>query len=258
MKANPHTTQANTTTMNNLAPTASCTELQGPLDVATFPDTLSASVVSPGARPRIHGYDVQADLARNYSPTDLLFLALTGELPSNAASAALGIALTFLAPVSVAHAAVHAAVLARVCGTTVASTIGVAATGLAEQVRLLLDEHAELLSWLDTQRPESPESPEMPSAWIAGDATERAASARLHYAIAETGLVVAELSQTPTLDAALLIVLHRCGLRERSQLETAIVTARLPCAMAEAMQVEVADFNAYPTNLPRYRYSEQA
>jgi hypothetical protein len=241
--------------MKNLAPTASDTDLQGPLDVAAFPDTLSASVVSPGARPRIHGYDVQTDLARHYGPTDLLFLTLTGELPSDAASAALGIALTFVAPVSVAHAAVHAAVLARVCGTTVASTIGVAATGLAEQARLLLDEHAELLSWLGTQHPESPE---MPSAWIARDAEERAASERLRGAIAQTGLVVPELGQTPALDAALLIVLHRCGLKERSQLETAIVTARLPCALAEAMQVKVADFNAYPTNLPRYHYSEQA
>ena len=238
--------------MKNLAPTASSTDLQGPLDVAAFPDTLSASVVSPGARPRIHGYDVQADLARHYSPTDLLFLTLTGDLPSAEVSAALGVALSFVAPVSVAHAAVHATVLARVCGTTVASTIGVAATGLAEQARLLLDEHAELLSWLGTQ------GPTLPSAWIANDAAERAASARLNDAIAETGFALAELRQTPTLDAALLIVLHRCGLKERSQLETAIVTARLPCAMAEAMQVKVADFNAYPTNLPRYRYSEPA
>src|SRR5687767_11162001 len=123
-------------------------DLQGPLDVASFPETLSARVVTPGPRPRLHGYDVEGDLALHYSPADLLALALTGELPSPEASAAFAVALNFLAPVSVAHASVHAATIAGLCGSTTGSTIGVAAIGLAEQARVLLDEHQELLAWL--------------------------------------------------------------------------------------------------------------
>jgi hypothetical protein len=227
-------------------------QLQGPLDVATFPETLAARVITPGARPRVHGYDVEEDLARHYAPADLLFLSLTGELPSPEASIALGAALTFLAPVSVAHASVHAAVLARVCGTTVASTIGVAAIGLAEQARLLLDEHAELLTWLAAP------STDLPPGYRATSAAERTACARLSAIVSASGLAVPHLEQQPTRNAALLMVLYHCGLKERAQLEIAIVSARLPCAMAEAMQVKVAAFDQYPTNLPLYRYEDQA
>jgi hypothetical protein len=50
--------------------------------------------------------------------------------------------------------------------------------------------------------------------------------------------------------------LYACGLERRAQLEAAFVTACLPTAFAEAMEVKVADFNQYPTNLPRYSYEE--
>jgi hypothetical protein len=225
-------------------------DLQGPLDVASFPETLTARVVTPGPRPRLHGYDVEGDLARHYGPTDVLALALTGELPTPEASAALGVALTFLAPVSVAHASVHAATIARLCGTTTGSTIGVAAIGLAEQARVLLDEHAELLSWLAAPKGALPER------FRATEQADRAATARLRDALAETRLDAPALAEGPTRAAALLIVLFACGLRQRSQLEAAIVTTRLPGAVAEAMEVKVADFNLYATNLPRYQYQD--
>jgi hypothetical protein len=225
-------------------------DLQGPLDVASFPETLSARVVTPGPRPRLHGYDVETDLARHYNPSDLLVLSLTGELPSAEASAALGIALMFLAPLSVAHASVHAATLARICGTTVGSTIGVAAIGLAEQTRVLLDEHEELLAWLA-----SPNG-SFPQRFRAIDPADQTATASLREALAETRFVAPALSEGPTRSAALLIVLFGCGFTQRAQLEIAIVTARLPTAVAEAMQVKVADFSLYATNLPRYQYQE--
>jgi hypothetical protein len=225
-------------------------DLQGPLDVASFPETLSAHVVTPGPRPRLHGYDVEGDLARHYGPTDVLALALTGELPTPEASAALGVALTFLAPLSVAHASVHAATIARLCGTTTGSTIGVAAIGLAEQARVLLEEHAELIDWLAT-----PEGA-LPERYRATEQADRAGTARLRDALAQTRIDAPALAEGPTRAAALLIVLHACGLKERSQLEAAIVTARLPGAVAEAMQVKVADFNLYATNLPRYQYQD--
>jgi hypothetical protein len=225
-------------------------DLEGPLDVAQFPDTLSAHVVTPGPQPRIHGYDVEGDLARHYDPTDLLLLSLTGELPAPEASRALRVALAFVAPVSTAHASVHAAALARLCGTASVSTIGVAAIALAEQARVLLDEHADLLAWLPVQ------SGPFPERHRTADLTAQASVARLREAIAETGFSVPELAGSPKRDAALLSVLFRCGLKERAQLEAALVTARLPSTMAEAMAVKVTDFNHYPINLPRYLYRD--
>ncbi len=237
--------------MSNPSSPAPRAELQGPLDFAPFPDTLSARVVTPGPRPRLHGYDVEADLAQHYDPTDLLHLSLTGELPSRAVSAALRVALIFLGPVSAAHASVHATILARLCGTTSGSTIGVAAIALAEQARVLLDEHAELLVWL-AQREHA-----LPRRFRAEDPSDESAVRRLRDALAKTGLAVPELADGPTRDAALLIVLFSCGLKERHQLEAAIVSARLPSTVAEAMTVKVVDFNQYPINLPRYEYEVQ-
>lgn len=225
-------------------------DLEGPLDVAPFPDTLSARVVTPGPRPRLHGYDVEGDLAPHYDATDLLLLSLTGELPTPEISAAARVALAFVAPVSVAHASVHASALARLCGTATVSTVGVAAIALAEQARVLLDEHAELFTWLTAK------DGDLPQRFRASDPADRASTERLRAALAQTGLAVPELGAWPTRNAALLIVLHRCGFKERAQLETAIVTARLPSTLAEAMAVKVTDFDHYPANLPRYLYRD--
>jgi hypothetical protein len=224
--------------------------LEGPLESASFPETLTARVVTPGGLPRIHGYDVEEDLARHYGPTDVLFLSLTGELPTAAAAAALNVALTFVAPVSVAHASTHAAVLARLCGSTVSSVIGIAAIALAEQARVLLDEHLELLAWLATP------GSELPPLHRARDAADSASVHRLRLALEPTGLRVPELALGPSRNAAVLLVLAACGLRRREQLECAIVSARLPAAFAEALATKVVDFAHYPINLPRYRYEE--
>lgn len=225
-------------------------ELEGPLESAVFPDTLTARVVTPGARPRLHGYDVEGDLARHYGFSDVLYLSLAGELPAPAVSRAFEVALAFLAPVSVAHASVHAAALARLCGTTSSSTIGVAAIGLAEQARVHLEEHSELLEWLASGRAE------LPVRFASAENTERASVGRLREALASTGFEVPWLAAFPTRAAALLIVLFACGLTRREQLEAAFVAARLPSAVAEALAEKVVDFSHYPTNLPRYRYEE--
>ncbi|HTQ03247.1 MAG TPA: hypothetical protein VMI54_05300 [Polyangiaceae bacterium] len=236
--------------MPPVAPLDPTFELEGPLESATFPETLSARVVTPGDAPRLHGYDVEGDLARHYDPTDILFLSLTGELPPPEISAALRIALTFLAPVSIAHASVHAATLARLCGTTTSSTLGIAAIGLAEQARVLLDEHADLLAWL--ARPQG--AP--PEAYRAVNPDQRASGERLRRALVTAGLAVPDFVAGLKRDAALLCVLFRCGLTRVEQLEAAIVSARLPSAFAEALTETVVDFAHYPIKLPDYRYRE--
>jgi hypothetical protein len=132
----------------------------------------------------------------------------------------------------------------------VSSVIGIAAIALAEQARVLLDEHLELLAWLATP------GSELPPLHRARDAADSASVHRLRLALEPTGLRVPELALGPSRNAAVLLVLAACGLRRREQLECAIVSARLPAAFAEALATKVVDFAHYPINLPRYRYEE--
>src|SRR5581483_9322042 len=85
----------------------------GPIDVGLWASQLTARVVEAGGAPRIFGYDVQAGLARHYSFGEVVLLCLSGEVPPREVGRAFEIALSFLAPVSVAEAPVHAAGLAH-------------------------------------------------------------------------------------------------------------------------------------------------
>ena len=226
-------------------------ELDGPLESgAAFPARLTARVVTPGERPRVHGYDVEGDLARHYQPSDLLFLMLMGELPSAPASRAFAVALMFLTPVSVAHASTHAAVVGRLCGTPAGSGFGVAAIGAAEHARSLLDEHAELFPWLRAQRGPLPER------FRAQTEADSAAVERLARALEPTELAVPGLAERPSREAALLMVLFAVGFKRRERLEAAIMLARLPSGIAEALAERPTNFGNYPINLPRYAYTE--
>lgn len=228
----------------------SCNPLSGPLEAATFPEQLTARVVTPGARPRIAGYDVESDLARHYAFSDVLFLSLAGELPSSVESVAFGVALGFLAPVSIAHASTHGASLARLCGAVTSSIIGVGCIGLAEQGRVLVHDHRDLLAWLEHK-----DGP-LPPRFRAQDEADRASVARLAEALSPTGFEGIDLSLDPSRAAALLMVLYALGLTRPAQLEAAVVCARLPTTIAEALATKTTSFNHYPMNLPRYEYEE--
>lgn len=222
----------------------------GPLELGSFPNQLMARVVTPGPYPCLHGYDIESDLTMHYSPTEVAYLALTGELPQPEVAAALEAILVFASAISIAHAATHAAVLARLCGAPSTSILGIAAVGLAEQVKWLLDDHEDLLAWLlkptDT----------FPSTYCSSDETDHVAVENLRAALVSVGLHVPTLNELPTRNAALLAALHRCGLVARHQLEAVVVWARLPIVMAEAMQEQAGNFKEYPVNLPHYRYQE--
>jgi hypothetical protein len=228
----------------------SAAQFNGPLEAGQFPEKLTARVVTSGPVPRVHGYDVESDLAHHYGATDLLLLSLTGELPAPPVRAAFEVAWLFLAPVSVAHAGPHASVLARLCGATASSTVAVAAIGLAEQARALLAEHDELLNSL---RSGAATLPERYQSFVTD---EREAVERLRLALRRTGLSVPALQQSPTRDAALLSVLFACGLRQPEQLQAVVVLARMPSALAEGFAERATNFANYPINLPPYVYEE--
>lgn len=222
----------------------------GPLEAAPFPEQLKARVVTPGANPRLRGYDVEADLAAHYTGSELTLLSLTGELPSEEALAMFEVASAFLAPVSVAHASTHAAVLARLCGATTSTTIGTAAIGLAEQARALLDEHEGLLRWLTEP------TDELPAPFRATGPEDAASVERLRTVLSKRGLTVPSLDRGPTRTAALLMLLHAAGLRGRQRIEVAVVLSRMPIVIAEALAERPTNFGNYPMNLPRFSYEE--
>lgn len=221
----------------------------GPLDELPFPSQLTARVVDPVSR-AIHGYDPERDLARHYRFTDSAFLALTGELPGDAASGGLDLALTFLAPTSVAEAPGHAAVLARVCAADLGATLAVASTALAEQARHVVESHAPWIAWL------SESGGQAPAGFDAIDERERESVATLRGRIAAVGVEVPKLSDTTSRMASILAVLHACGLRKPEHMAVLLVMARLPCVMAEAMAVPLASFQGYPMHLPPFHWEQ--
>jgi len=97
-------------------------KLTGPIEDQTWATQLQSHVVTPEASPRIHGYDVEGDLAKHYSFADTMMLCVLGEIPSDSKRRAIEIAMQFLAPMSIAHAPTHAGMLTRLCGATTSAS----------------------------------------------------------------------------------------------------------------------------------------
>ncbi len=221
----------------------------GPLETTSFPAHLRARVVTTGARPRVHGYDVEQDLVRHYGFVDLCALFLTGQLPADDHRRALEVALMVCAPVSVAHASVHSTVLARLCGATSSALIAVAALGLGEQARSELQGFQPLLRWL--RHPEGP----LPDAYRAHQDDERAAVADF-VALLPSSWDHSILRWGPTRRSLLVALLHSAGFRRLEQMEAWLTLARLPSALAEGFAERPANFANYPINLPTFEYQD--
>jgi hypothetical protein len=209
---------------------------------------LRANVVTPGPEPRLHGYDVERDLARHYHFSDVSLLALSGELPSDEKLAAFDTAMSFLAPLSVAEAPTHAAIIARLCGATSPGVLGVGVVALAERAHDIVSGSASLLRWLA-----SPEQPLDPACLCESD---RGAVDRLRDTLAGRGVRVGALDQPLSRQSALLAVLWYAGLTRPAQMEAALVLASLASVVAEAHTHEVASFRTYPMQLPPFEYED--
>jgi hypothetical protein len=223
----------------------------GPIETNEFADRLVARVVAPGLRPRLHGYDVRADLARHYGFADVVFLAATGELPPTASVArAFEACLVSLSPAPVAEAPTHLAVITRLCGGPTPGVLGTGAVGLAQQANDVVTRHAALLAWLD--HPQGP----LPGCAFARDDDERDAGLAISAAAESAGIPSPLGGYAVGPDAAALAVFHSCGLRAPHQLATVYLVARLPALAAEAFAASPADLRRYPIDLPRYSYED--
>jgi hypothetical protein len=223
----------------------------GPVEEYPWPTQLDAHVVTPGHEPRLHGYSVEADVAKFGGFVETILLSLSGELPSAEQRRVFDIAITFLAPLSVAEAPTHAAVLARICGARSSAVVGITAVALAERAHDLLLQHAALLHWLGT-----PDAA-FPDGCHADSSAERESVQRLR------ALVPASVQRTPIFvhdpsrTAALLGLLHFSGLRRPEQLEPVLVLASLAPAIAESLAREALSFREYPMQLPPFEYTEK-
>ena len=230
----------------------------GPFDREAFPERLAAHVVEPGAVARIHGYDVAGDLARHHGASELLWLALRGELPTDAERAALDVACVLLAPVHVGQAPAHAAYVARLAGAPAGATLAIAAVGLGELIRHERETLAPWLAWLDSGGP-------VPACALAAAAAaadddeaveaQRWLDGRMRAWFGPAG----GLPREPlTRLACAHALLHRLGLREPLAAETVALVARLPVVAAEAACARPGAIRSYPARLPDYQYVDGA
>jgi citrate synthase len=214
---------------------------KGPLESRAWASQLEAHAVAGGDRPTLHGYDVEEDLARHYRFSDLVYLALTGDLPDDRRSRAFEIVLMFLAPISVARGPVHATVLAAYCGAPPNGLLAAAAAALSDDVAHLVQAAVDDVVPAE-HRAQTPE--------------ETAAVERLRARL--EGLVdVPLLRQGPCRDLALAAALRACGLESPLSLAALFAIARLPSAVAEALPRSTRHFvDEYPLDLPPFEYVE--
>ena len=207
--------------------------MKGPVEDLSWDKKLKARITTPGAHPRIHGYDVRGDLMKNIDLPALILLTLTGELPTEEQKTAFEKTMIFISPISVNEAPVHASVLAGLCGSDSTGRAGVAAITLAQQARFITKEQKAIDQQENT---------------------------------GETTLLLNELTKhkiqfpnefrtLPPTQAAIAVLNHCCGLNTE-QIEQVFIMARMPCAMAEAAAVKPGDFREYPIELPGFEYTD--
>ena len=222
----------------------------GPIEDHSFPTQIEARIITPGPDPHLHGFSGVSDLALHYRFPELVQVALTGDPPDEAKGRAFDIALQFLAPLAVVEAPTHAAVLARLCGARTSSIIAVTCIALAERARYVVEQHAELLTWLEQA------DGALPARYRAGDASDAACVDRLRTALASAGVKVPDLDRDPDRWAALFMTLRFAGLRGSEQLEAALVMAGLAPTLAEAISHTPTAVLQYPMNVPAFVYEE--
>lgn len=230
------------------------THFDGLLDRVAFPPRLVAHVVEPAEDPRIHGYAVADDLARHAGFLDVGWLALTGELPTDAEREALGAALILLAPLHVGESPAHAGVLARIAGAPDEVVPAIVAVALGQRIAAELRTFAPLFAWL-----RAPAGAPPAVALVADPSPgQRERHARL---VADAARWFGPADGLPpdhvlTREAAAYALLHRLGVADPPRLHALVTWARLPVVLAEAARAPLGGVLDYPANLPAYRYVE--
>jgi hypothetical protein len=219
---------------------------KGPIEARSWTQEFEALAIDPGGT-RVHGYDVEVDLAQHYRYSDVVLLALTGELPSDATSRAFEILLCFLLPISIVRAPAHATVLAGHCSGPPSGILATAGATLADDVMELVALDATTFE---------PSAEPLPEALCASSPEELASVDRLRELL-DGLLPVPLLARRPRRELALIAGLRACGLTTPLCLSTVVAMARIPSVIAEAAPRGLSDFiEKYPMTIPTFVYEE--
>lgn len=223
----------------------------GPVEELRWTDTLKANVVTPGFRPRVHGYDVRGEMLGSFSFSGMIFLALTGELPSETVLAAFERVMLFTAPVSAAEAPVHASILAGLCGSGSSGLMGVSAITLAQRARWMVSKYGEILDAIEKEG-------QIPSGFFSSvTPEEKEETALLLNSLVEAHVdFPASFADLDPVAASLAVLCFCCNLTDPWLLEAVLVMATFPCTLAEGKSVKPGDFRKYPIGLPEFKYTD--
>lgn len=213
-----------------------------------FATQLEARVVDhSGADARIHGYQVIGDLARHFSYSEVLLLALTGREPDETRSELFRIAMIALSPIGVGSAPCHLGILAHIVSRSYVSSLAAAAIALAERAASCLAERRGLLERLRAKA--APEAEELGPVQRSVLDDDVLVLLSMHSQLARRPWFV-------NLDrlTALIVVLYECGLEDDWKLESALFHAWSPCMMAEMGPRGNDPLESYPVNVPRFKY----
>lgn len=189
----------------------------------------------------LFGYSIR-ELATEGCVAGVLYLSLTGDLPTRCQLRAFEIGFLVISAVSIESGPVHAASLARLCGADPSAIQGIAALALAEQAASLLE---EAYSSIEASLPQRRD--------VAATELGERVRAKLGD---DAGQFVAW--QLPVSDFALGVhLLVESGI-SKELLPRALVLARLPVASAEAFAHRANGFfKEYPFSLPAVEYDHE-
>lgn len=215
---------------------------KGPIEDTSWPSDLEARVSdNSGPCHRLRGYALRDDLAANYSFSQVLLLAMTGELPTKSQSRIFDAVLISLGDTLLADAVAHAALLARITGSRTASVVGIVGIVAAEDGALVAK------AWQTLQTG-------------GRDATLRSSSARERREVAALLKACGQPRELPaeasrlSLRAAHAALLGACGLRHEWQFLHVAAMARCTVALAESYDRPMPGFADYPMDRPSIRY----
>ncbi|QQR89069.1 MAG: hypothetical protein IPJ88_12705 [Myxococcales bacterium] len=212
------------------------------------PGKLSERVVEQGFPQHVFGYALEDDLVLYYGFTEIVFLYLTGELPTSEKAKAFDTAMMLQSPISVREAPAHAAMLARLMGSHLANVTGIGSVALTEWARSVTEQHQEFLEWLNKP------NKVLPACAYSDSSDSRQYREMLVARLAKENISIATLERSLSAEAARLAVFHWAGLVLPDQMLAALVVARLPCAIAQALSHLPSELMNYPANMPEFQY----
>jgi hypothetical protein len=223
----------------------------GPIDDTPWSTVLVARAVNRRSDDdHLHGYAMLGDVARHYRYPDALYLAITGELPDERASILFDVALLAFGSISVNEAPCHVAVLSKICGGTLASSLGAGLVAAADQARTTVEAHSALIAWLRNPTDVVPTD--------ACDSDDATWIRQLRNCAQHRGAMPMLVRDGMSRAAAVLALLYEAGLTNIEQLQAAMIASRLSGIAAEAIATSPKDLKDYPAKLPPFHYVERA